>query len=86
MSDAIQITELLGGPLDGGKAFWVEPFKDVQEIQYALPTGSTRQARYRIVKGKIQEQPFMVYVDNDLGRADALKLIAEKFIQIDSIG
>ncbi|WP_370601055.1 hypothetical protein [Pseudomonas nitroreducens] len=86
MSEPIRVSELLGGPLNGNEAFWFDPHKDVQEISYPLQTGSVRTARYRLVKGKVQGQPFLAYVDNDLGRADALSLIAGKLIQIDSIG
>ncbi|MNR48921.1 hypothetical protein D3C85_1682220 [compost metagenome] len=86
MTELIRIKEMLGGPVDGHEAFWRDPVLPVEEVQYALPTGATRKARYRLVKGAVRGEPFLAYVDNDLGRKEALCLIAEKLIQIDSLG
>lgn len=86
MSESFRVEQYLGGPLDGQDVLWQEPVKAVQDIQYALPTGAALWAKYRLFKGKVNGSPFEAYVHNDFGRAEALTLLAEKLIKIDSIG
>lgn len=86
MSEPIRVNEFVGGPLDGQEAVWGSDRQRVSDIQYALPTGATKMAKYRQVKGKILDREFTAYADNDLGRAEVMSLLAAKLIEIESLG
>lgn len=85
MSQVTQIEGFIGGAADGGPVVW-DNLGPVQFAQSTIATGSTLRSAYRLVRGSVLGEEFVAYVDNGLGKEEALNAIARRLISIRSIG
>ncbi|HBP0349234.1 hypothetical protein ACM726_02550 [Pseudomonas aeruginosa] len=85
MSQVTQIEGFIGGTADGGPVVW-DNLAPVQFAQSATATGAILRSAYRLVRGSVLGEDFVAYVDNDMGKEEALNAIARRLISIRSIG